>query len=132
MQLLVPHSTYAEGCKATLRLLLPHVPPHVSLPALVTIQSDAALPFYAELVTAWPLTAAEWQQVPFPCPGLAHALPAVLARSEAEAASLVAHLPAPDCRRLRTAALALHRQQRCLGVALPTDPTRRILAHFDA
>ncbi len=127
-----PHSPRVERLKSILRLLLPHVPPNVSLPALATMYSDTVRPFYAELVTCWPLTADQWQQVPSPCPRLARALPTVLARSEAEAAALVAHLPAPDRCRLRTAALALHRQQRCLGVSLPADLTRRILAQFDA
>ena len=113
------------------RLMLPLVPPDVSLPALASRKSDHALLLYPTLVAAWPLTPAQWQQVPSPCPGLAAALPAVLSRSDAEAASLVAHLPATNRARLRTAALALHRSQRCWDVSLPADLTRRILASFD-
>lgn len=52
--------------------------------------------------------------VPCPCPGLGRALPAVLARSEAEAAQLVARLPPGDGQRLRTSALSLHRRQQQL------------------
>lgn len=114
------------------RLMLPHVPPHVSLPALTSSNSNLALSLYPTLVAAWPLTPTQWQQVPSPCPGLAAALPAVMPRSGAEAASLVAHLPATDRARLRTAALALHRSQHRCRVWLPADLTRRILAGFDS
>ena len=59
-----------------------------------------------------PLSDAEWAQVPTPCPGLGAALPIVLARSAAQAAHLVTHLPAEGARCLRTAALCLARAQR--------------------
>lgn len=133
-------SDQTHGQCSILNLFLPTVPPNVSVPLLSRIHSAAdvkaeaasVLPLYATLATAWPLTTTQWQQVPFPCPGLGTALPAVLARSQAEAALLVHHLPAADRSRLRTAALALHRLQRCLKVSLPTDLAHRILAQFDA
>jgi len=80
----------------------------------------------------WPLTAAQWQQVPAPCPGLGGALPAVLARSEAEAALLVPRLPPADAARLRTFALALHRAQRRMHIFLPAELARHVLSLFDA
>ena len=78
---------------------------------------------YVLLVARQPLTPAEWARVPAPCPGLGAALPAVLARSEAEAAALVAHLPAADRERLRTAVLGLARAQRRCRVHLPAELT---------
>ena len=66
--------------------------------------------------------------MPQPCPGLGAALPAVLARSDAEAALLVAHLPAADCERLRTALLCLHRAERAHGLELPPAILHSLLA----
>lgn len=83
---------------------------------------------YAALATHLPLTPQQWQRLPTPCPGLGRALPAVLARSEAEAAVLVAHLPPADAARLRTAALSLHRLQRGLQLELPAHLVGRMLA----
>ena len=85
-------------------------------------------PLFADLAVAWPLTPAQWAQVPHSCPGLGAALPTVHAHSEAEAAALVAHLPEPERRRLRTAALALARRSAALGVWLPSPLVGRILA----
>ncbi|PRW33130.1 ankyrin repeat PH and SEC7 domain containing [Chlorella sorokiniana] len=56
------------------------------------------------------------------------ALPAVLQRSEAEAALLVARLPEPERRRLHTAALCLHRAEIRSQVWLPQPLVWRILA----
>ena len=70
--------------------------------------------------------------MPAPCPGLGRALPAVLQRSDAEAARLAAHLPAADRQRLRAFALALHRRQQRLRVYLPSAIMHRILSLFDA
>ena len=82
---------------------------------------------YAPLVARQPLTPAEWLRVPSPCSGLGAALPAVLARGEAEAALLVAHLPAAARRRLRTAALCLRRAERVHGLELPAALLRPLL-----
>ena len=87
------------------------------LDALAAVPAHAqpdTQPLYADLAAHAPLTAAQWQRVPSPCVGLGRALPAVLARSEAEAAQLVARLPPADAARLRLAALSLHHQQRSL------------------
>lgn len=75
--------------------------------------------FAAYVQRRLPLSEACWAQVPAPCAGLERALPAALAHSEAQAAQLVARLPEEAKQRLRTAALALARQQRRWRVALP-------------
>lgn len=116
-----------EGHIACARLMLPHVPPDHALHGL-SVACAVALPFYADLAVHWPLTDAQWRaSIPAPCPGLGRALPAVLARSQAEAALLVAHPPAADKARLRTAALSLHRCEQQLGVPLPREVAARIL-----
>ena len=76
------------------------------------------VPLYALLVARQPLAPAEWARVPTPCPGLGAALPAMLARSEGEAAVLLAHLLAANRKRLRTAALFPKRveRRRCLSL----------------
>lgn len=114
------------------RAVAPLTPPNLALPDLV---HWAKSPLYtafrsllSDYIAHWPLSAKHWAQVPAPCPGLAHALPAVLARSDAEAALLVSHLPDPDRARLRMAALCLHRSQRCLQVQLPPVLVRHILS----
>lgn len=85
-------------------------------------------PLFAALAAHLPLTPQQWQRLPTPCAGLGCALPAVLARSEAEAALLVAHLPPADAERLRTAALSLHRLQRRLQLELPAQLLGRMMA----
>lgn len=115
----LPPPTSALNIK-TARPLLAVVPPSVSLPLLVQ-QGDLTRPLFSEVVEHWPLTAAQWEQVPAPCPCLGTALPAVLQRSPAEAAALVARLPAADSARLRTFALALRRSQRRFDVYLPAE-----------
>ena len=84
-------------------------------------------PLLVDVATRHSLTPADWQLVPSPCAGLATALPAVLERSTAEAALLVAHLPEREQCHLRTAALALHRAQAVAGAALPQPLVWRIL-----
>ena len=116
---------------AVLQLMMPHVMPDAALDSLPLLVSPA-LPFYTDLVLHHPLDAAQWQQVPSPCPGLGRALPTVLQRSQAEAARLVAHLPAADRAHLQAFALALQRRQRRLGVPLPAELANRILSLFDA
>jgi len=106
-------------------------PPHTSLPLLARF-ADVALPLFPTIAAHWPLTAAQWQQVPTPSPGLGSALPATLQRSEAEAALLVARLPAADAARLRAFALALHGTQQQLDSVLPAHISARILSLFDA
>eukprot|EP00887_Chlorella_sp_A99_P001709 scaffold8.g1709.t1 len=82
----------------------------------------------ADLAVSHALSPPDWAALPTPCPGLARALPAALARSPAEAAQLVAHLPATARGRLRALVLGLARLQRQLGLELPVHIARRILA----
>eukprot|EP00887_Chlorella_sp_A99_P002399 scaffold10.g2399.t1 len=88
---------------------------------------DVVLALIAHVAACRTLSPADWAAIPAPCPGLARALPAVLARSTAEAAELVAHLPADHRSRLHTLALSLARMQRRLGLELPAHIVRRIL-----
>lgn len=122
-----PLTAYLEAA----RPLLGAMPPEAALPILGQ-RGQLALPLVADLAARWPLARELWQQVPSPCPGLGRALPAVLARSEAEAAQLVARLPAADRHRLRTFALSLQRRQQQLRVYLPAPLVHRILALLDA
>ena len=62
-----------------------------------------------------------------PGPGLAAALPAVLCRSEAEAALLVRRLPVGERQRLRTAAPCLARAQHVHSLQLPSPILRLLL-----
>ena len=94
---------------------------------LANISDEAIAPLCVLLAARQPLTPADWQQLPAPCPGLGAALPAVLARSEAEAAQLVARLPPADKQRLRTAALCIGRVERSGGLHLPGDVLRPLL-----
>lgn len=94
--------------------------------------AELAAYLWPDLVASHPLTPAQWQRVPTPCPGLGRALLAVLRRSEADAGRLVARLPAADWQRLRTFAASLHRAQKEMGVDLPAPLVRHILSLFDA
>ena len=89
-----------------------------------------ALPpsLYVPLVARLALTPAQWLRVPTPCPGLEAALPAVLARSEAEARLLVRHLPTAARKRMQTAALCLARMQQRRGALPPAIFSRLVLA----
>eukprot|EP00887_Chlorella_sp_A99_P001698 scaffold8.g1698.t1 len=80
---------------------------------------------FADLAASRALSPADWARLPTPCPGLARALPAVLARSPAEAAQLVARLPDAARGRLRALGLSL---QRRLRLELPESIVQRILA----
>eukprot|EP00887_Chlorella_sp_A99_P000669 scaffold5.g669.t1 len=81
----------------------------------------------ANLATSRALSTADWARLPSPYPGLERALRAVLARSAAEAAQLVAHLPDVMRGRLRTLALSLARLQGRLELELPESIVCRIL-----
>jgi len=87
---------------------------------------------YIILAACYPLRASEWEQVPTPCYGLGSALPDVLARSEVEAAHLVAHLTDEDKACLRTFALCLARCQRSLSMPIPATLVRHMLSLFDS
>lgn len=123
-----PAADYLEVVRAQ----LPAIPPAVSLPELRAAGgvhlSQLWEPLCADVAMCWRMEALDWQLVPTPCPGLGRALPAVLARSEAEAAHLVARLLADHRARLRAAALALQGRTRRLQVWLPASAVRRILS----
>lgn len=106
----------------------PLPPPRAVLPALLHA-GKWALPLYPIWVARQPLAAADWASIPHAVPGLGAALPAVLRRSEAEAAQLVRHLMAADRVRLCTAALCLARVEQCGQLPpLPTPLVQCILA----
>lgn len=97
------------------------------------LSAGSAAPLYAILASRLPFKAAEWALVPSPCPGIGAALPAVLHRSEAEAALLVARLPAAERRRMRTLALCIGAgARRGLLPPLPSVIAQRLLAEFAA
>lgn len=119
------------GALDTAHVLLPYLPPSQVLADLAQYHASLGAllhPLYAALAARGPLTTEQWRLLPAPCDGLAALLPAVLRRSVAEAALLVPHLPAADRRRLRAAALALHRSQARLRLHLPGELAGRILA----
>ncbi len=89
--------------------------------------SSLARRLYAEVVASHACNLGDWHLVPLACPGLAAALPAVLQRSEWEAAQLARRLPAEDTQRLQLAALALNRAQARAGLPLPQPLVWRIL-----
>ena len=128
-----PYDLSVEAFVEAARALLPAVPPTYVLAVLETPRgADLAAYLWPDLVSSHPLTPAQWQRVPTPCPGLGRALPAVLRRSEADAGRLVARLAAADWQRLRTFAASLHRAQKEEGVDLPAPLVRHILSLFDA
>ena len=111
----------------TARRLLAATPPEFALSALEE-SGQVALPLFANLAASTALSPAQWRRVP-PCsPGLGAALPAVLARSEAEAALLVGRLPAETRQRLRIGALCLGRAQREHQIELPAALVGQVLA----
>ena len=115
------------GCMQTARLLLPATPLEGALSALEEA-GEVALPLFADLAACTALSPEQWQRMPAPCPALGAALPAVLARSAAEAALLVARLPDEARQRLRTGALCLGRVQRERRIELPAALVGQVLA----
>ena len=111
----------------TARLLLPATPPGPALVALVQA-GEVALALFADLAACTALSPAQWWRVPRPCSALGAALPAVLARSVAEAALLVGRLPAEVRQRLRTGALCLGRAQRECRFEVPSALVGQVLA----
>eukprot|EP00887_Chlorella_sp_A99_P004094 scaffold23.g4094.t1 len=88
---------------------------------------EAVHTLLADLAATCALSPADWEALPTPCPGLARALPVALARSPAEAAQLVAHLPDAARGRLHALAVSLESLQRQLGLELPESIVRGIL-----
>lgn len=88
-----------------------------------------ALPLFAELAAARPLSAEQWAQVPRGCPGLGALLPAVLAREGGrEAPCLVRRLFRRDRRRLWELLRCLGRLQRQQpALPLPLHIVHRML-----
>eukprot|EP00887_Chlorella_sp_A99_P001713 scaffold8.g1713.t1 len=97
-------------------------------PATQEERDEAVHTLLADLAARHALSPADWALLPTPCPGLARALPAVLARSLVEAAQMVTHLPDTARGRLRALALSLARLQRRLRMELPESIIHRILA----
>ena len=112
---------------STARLLLPATLPERALAALEQA-GEIVLHLFVDLAACVELSPAQWQRVPAPCPDLGAALPAVLARSEAEAALPVGCLPAKMRRRLRAGALCLGRAQRVRHMELPAALVGQVLA----
>lgn len=90
--------------------------------------ATAAKLLIPELVAHRALTAAQWAALPAELPGLLGALPAVLARSEAEAARLMAHLPEPMRAHIQAAMLALARVQHRSHVSVPIVALQHIVS----
>ena len=111
----------------TARALLPATPAEEALSVLEQAGAELAPPLFPILAASQALSPGQWERV-WDGSHLGAALPAVLARSEAEAGLLVRRLPAEERQRLRTAALCLERAQRRLGVELPGAVVGRVLA----
>ena len=109
------------------RLLLSASPLERALPALEKA-GEVAQPLFVDLAACKALSARQWWRLPYRCPALGAALPAVLVRCTVEAARLVAHLPDKVRQGLHTAALCLVRAQRVLGVELPAALVGQVLA----
>ena len=119
--------TYFSHFLENARLLVRATEPEAALSALEKA-GELGLPFFADLAACTALSPAQWQRMPDPCPGLAAILPAVLARSPAEAGQLVFCLPARMRRRLRTGALCLGRVQKERHMELPSVLVGQMLA----
>ena len=123
-----PDKIDVRGCYMEIaRLLLPATPLEYALQALQRA-GEVALPLFADLASCTALSPEQWQRMPAACPALGAALPAVLARSVAEAALLVGCLPSDVRQRLRTGALCLSRAQRDHRTELPAAIVGTILA----
>jgi hypothetical protein len=79
------------------------------------------------VIARMPLSTAEWERIPAPCPGLLHALPAALTRSADQAREVVQRLSPSDAAQLRTALQCLQITQRRCGVFLLPDLVLNVL-----
>ena len=109
------------GHLAAARAVLPATEAHAAL-AVLAAAGGMALPLLADIAYQRPLSRADWQLVPTPCPGLFAALPAVARRSRAEAGQLVRRLLPAERQRLQASAL-------CLSRFLPAPLCAAILVH---
>lgn len=90
--------------------------------------AEAAQHLWPEFAARRALTAEQWALLPAELPGLEAALPAVLARSEAEAACLVAHLPTAERERVQAAMLTLARLQGRTQLSIPVPTLQHIVS----
>jgi ankyrin repeat protein len=98
------------GCAAVARLLLAAGPASDVLRHLAEA-GDVGLELFADFVATpdrLPLTAADWDLVPTPCPGIERCLAAAYGSGTAQAAHVVRRMQPADAARLRCAALCLH------------------------
>lgn len=121
----------------TARYLLSVAPPAPNDAALILSRLAAGqqwlLPLLPHVAAHVALTSQQWAALPSPCPGLGAALPAVLRRSEAEAAQLVRRLPPASQQLLSTLALSLGAAaQRGRLPPLPTPIVQHVLAEAAA
>lgn len=128
-----PRTAEGPDGLAAVRLLLAAGPGEAAAHTLAQAVHDhhvreRALRLLPELVALWALPPAAWAELPRGCAGLEAALPAVLARSEAEAALLVGRLPAEARERLRCRVLCLARLQRRAAALLPVPVLQRVLS----
>jgi ankyrin repeat protein len=118
----IPHSAAAR-----LLLRAAAAPRELDLSNLHAAGPDG-LQLLADFVAARvPLSTAEWELIPAPCPGILCALPAALTRSADQARKVVQRLSCVDAVRLRTALQCLHVAQRRCGVFLLHDLVLNIL-----
>lgn len=124
------HSLRVRNLEAARCLLACGAPPQQASEMLLRLHTCGgwAQPLFAALAARQPLTPAEWARVPTPCAGIGAALPAVLERSEMEAALLVRHLSTAEQQRLRTFALCLERSHFQELPLLPAPIVSRLLA----
>ncbi|PSC72651.1 Tocopherol chloroplastic [Micractinium conductrix] len=94
------------------------------MPRWWAVWAVTAPPLYTLVAASQPLTPAQWERVPTPCPGLGTALPAVLERSASEAALLSLQQLRPG----QAPPPAL--QPRLAAQAQPLQPTGRPVGGF--
>ncbi len=113
--------------RAVAKVLISATPTITTLRALYRAGRKRGWPLLPDVIIARaPLTAEEWDVMPFACPGLGRALPAALAVGQGR--QLVHRLPRSDLIRLRTFALCLGRvQSRRLSFTLPPALVQHML-----
>lgn len=129
LELALGHSTIQATAarQAVARTLLLAGPATVVLRALRRAGRERGWPLLPDAIAARaPLTAQEWDAVPFACPGLGRALSPALAAGQGR--QLVRRLPRSDLLRLRAFALCLWRvQARRLRAMLPAAIVQHML-----
>jgi hypothetical protein len=122
LQLALHHGNgFPHSAAASLLLCAAAAPRQLDLSILLAA-GPRGLHLLADFVIARvPLSSAEWQHIPAPCPGILRALPAALARSADQGREIVQRLSPIDAARLRTTLQCLHVSQRRRSVTLPSD-----------